>query len=90
MKIYRFKPLKGRGRGWVKLFYYDEIAKKVKYLAYEHRYIYEKCVGPIPLGWDIHHIDGDRSNNIITNLLCVSKGEHREIHRQMKKNKQIK
>lgn len=30
-----------------------------------HRYKYEKEVGKIPHGYDIHHIDGDKQNNDI-------------------------
>jgi hypothetical protein len=35
----------------------------------------------IPDNHEIHHIDGNRSNNCITNLLLVSIEEHLEIHR---------
>jgi len=34
----------------------------------------------IPEGYEIHHIDGDHSNNDPSNLLCVSIQEHLEIH----------
>lgn len=38
----------------------------------------------IPEGYEIHHIDGDNSNNDLSNLLCVSLDEHLEIHTQQK------
>jgi predicted DNA-binding protein YlxM (UPF0122 family) len=41
-----------------------------------HRYIWEKEKGKIPKGWDIHHIDEDRTNNIISNFECLPKSEH--------------
>jgi hypothetical protein len=41
-----------------------------------HRYVWETERGKIPSGWDVHHIDGDRTNNIIDNLECLSKAEH--------------
>lgn len=41
-----------------------------------HRYVWQKEKGIIPNGYDIHHIDGNRSNNNITNLECISKAEH--------------
>jgi hypothetical protein len=49
------------------------------------RKIWEKHYGEIPVDkqgrtYEIHHIDGDRSNNDITNLLCISIDEHYEIH----------
>lgn len=36
----------------------------------------------IPQDHDIHHIDGDRSNNSISNLLCVHIDEHLRIHEE--------
>lgn len=36
----------------------------------------------IPEGYEIHHIDGNRTNNEPTNLLCVSIEEHLQIHKQ--------
>ena len=41
-----------------------------------HRYVWEKEKGKIPIGWDIHHINGDKSNNSIENLECLSKSDH--------------
>lgn len=50
-----------------------------------YRKIWEENNGPIPLDedgrpYEIHHIDGDRSNNNISNLLCVSIQQHYNIH----------
>ena len=49
-----------------------------------YRRIWEKAKGPIPIdengvSYDIHHIDGNRRNNCIDNLQCVSLKEHFEI-----------
>lgn len=41
-----------------------------------HRYVYEKEKGMIPKGYDIHHLDCDKSNNQIDNLECLPKAEH--------------
>lgn len=41
-----------------------------------HRYVWENENGFIPEGYDIHHLDEDRSNNSIFNLMCLSKAEH--------------
>lgn len=41
-----------------------------------HRYKYEKEVGKIPNGWDIHHIDHNRLNNDIDNLVAMPKSIH--------------
>ena len=52
-----------------------------------YRQIWEHVFGTIPtdsLGrpYEIHHIDGDRTNNDLTNLKCVSIEEHYQIHLQ--------
>jgi predicted DNA-binding protein YlxM (UPF0122 family) len=44
-----------------------------------HRYIWEKYNGPIPKGYDIHHIDHNRENNDITNLAIFTKSEHASL-----------
>jgi hypothetical protein len=41
-----------------------------------HRDVWEYHNGSIPKGWDIHHIDNNRSNNAIENLECLPKPEH--------------
>jgi len=41
-----------------------------------HRYVWEMERGKIPKGYDVHHLDEDKTNNIITNLECLSKSEH--------------
>ncbi len=53
--------------------------------SYHYRKIYEKHYGKIPVdetgrSYDIHHIDGDRSNNDPLNLKAVSIQEHYDIH----------
>lgn len=49
-----------------------------------HKLIMEKHIGrPLMKGEEIHHIDGDTSNNNIMNLkLCESRAEHRALHRR--------
>lgn len=50
-------------------------------VVYLHRRIWEQKNGPIPEGFHIHHIDGNKENNDISNLECISKGEHsRKTH----------
>ena len=47
-----------------------------------HRRVAEKLVGgPIFPGREVHHIDGDKTNNRPSNLAIVSKAKHRLIHR---------
>jgi hypothetical protein len=45
-----------------------------------YRKIYEQHHGPIPPGLEIHHIDGDYTNNNPANLIAVTIQEHYNIH----------
>lgn len=45
-----------------------------------HTYVWEKHNGPVPEGCDIHHIDHDRSNNEIENLVAIPESEHHKLH----------
>lgn len=55
----------------------------------DYRKIWENANGAIPkdeLGrsYEIHHIDGNRENNDLNNLMCVSIEEHYQIHYEQK------
>jgi len=52
-----------------------------------HRLIWECINGPIAKGFDIHHKDGNKLNNSIDNLECISHPEHLSMH--MKANKKL-
>lgn len=41
-----------------------------------HRYKYKKEIRPILDGWDVHHIDHDKTNNDIDNLVAIPKNIH--------------
>jgi len=47
-----------------------------------HQYTYERHYGAIPAGQHIHHIDGDKGNNSIDNLECLTAAEHLSKHPQ--------
>jgi hypothetical protein len=54
-----------------------------------YRKIWEESNGPIPKdeygrSYEIHHIDGNRLNNDISNLMCVSIEDHYKIHLEKK------
>jgi hypothetical protein len=38
--------------------------------------------GKIYPGREVHHIDGDKSNNRRSNLIVLSSEQHRRIHRK--------
>ena len=48
--------------------------------AMMHRVVWQHHYGPIPAGYDIHHIDRDRTNNDILNLELIDKAEHTRHH----------
>jgi len=45
-----------------------------------HRAIWEHYNGPIPVGWHVHHKDGDFNNNDLANLECLPADEHSAAH----------
>ena len=52
-----------------------------------YRKIWQDAFGLIPKdesgrSYEIHHIDGDKNNNDLSNLMCLSIKEHYEIHRK--------
>lgn len=51
----------------------------------DYRKVWEKENGPVPVDengrkYEIHHIDGNRKNNSIDNLTCLSIKEHYDLH----------
>lgn len=69
----------GEGRGA----YYERTDKSVrpKKTLRLHRAVWESANGPVPCGHDIHHRDGDKSNNDLNNLECLSRSDHSRTHR---------
>jgi len=45
-----------------------------------HRLVYENNFGSIPKGFHIHHIDGNKENNVPGNLMILSKSNHHSMH----------
>lgn len=45
-----------------------------------HRAVYTYYFGEIPEGYEIHHIDGNPTNNTISNLVMMTKSEHIKLH----------
>ncbi len=45
-----------------------------------HQYIWEQANGPIPKGMCCHHIDHNPLNNILANLMLMTKGMHSSLH----------
>lgn len=47
---------------------------------YLHREIYEMNVGQVPLGYHVHHIDKDPTNNSLQNLIAIPAEFHEALH----------
>jgi len=47
---------------------------------YFHREIWKSFHGEIPKGYHIHHKDGNKLNNSIENLECLSHADHLRLH----------
>ena len=45
-----------------------------------HRDVWEFYRGPIPSGYDIHHMNEDKRDNRIENLECLPKAEHTRLY----------
>jgi len=45
-----------------------------------HKFIWELENGPLPEGYHIHHISGDRLDNRLENLAVMDAGEHIHLH----------
>ena len=44
------------------------------------RYVWESINGPIPKGMVIHHLDENKLNDEISNLVCITRSQHTSIH----------
>jgi hypothetical protein len=45
-----------------------------------HHITWEQLNGPIPVGYQIHHLDHDEQNNDIENLVCITVSDHQKFH----------
>lgn len=45
-----------------------------------HRHMWEATNGPIPDGYDIHHLDESKTNNTLSNFECLPKAEHTRLY----------
>ena len=55
--------------------------KDARGYVFEHRLVMEKYIGRyLTKNEVVHHIDGNRSNNLIDNLLLLKRGEHASKH----------
>ena len=55
-----------------------------------HKYIWRYYNGNIPVGCQIHHDNGNKLDNRIENLICVTPDEHKKIHRKVRSKNRSK
>lgn len=56
-----------------------------RYRIREHRLVMENHLGrKLTRSEEVHHIDGNKLNNAIANLLILSKSEHARLHARLK------
>jgi hypothetical protein len=65
--------------------HYLFVRDKDGYIKEEHRVIWERNFGKIPPGMIIHHINGNKKDNSIENLILVSIKEHGNLHKKPNK-----
>lgn len=69
------------GRGYMRAYAPNHPNRSVDGYVYEHRLIMEKELGRLLSKEEIvHHIDGDRMNNIPSNLQVMSSADHTRLH----------
>lgn len=64
---------------------YVQLRQKESDVGYKscklHRIVYEAFRGEIPTGWDIDHLDQNKENNNIKNLIALPHTEHLRRHK---------
>ena len=62
------------GTGYLQVNLTNSFGVRKKY--YVHRLVYETFIGPIPDGYEIDHIDCNKTNNSIDNLQLLTRKEN--------------
>lgn len=74
------KDTRKRGDGYITKQGYHLIFDGTAYVP-AHRFAFPE----LPKDWVVHHVDGDKLNNVVKNLVALSKQAHREAHGSLEK-----
>lgn len=71
--------MRAPGTGTITKGGYIRFQKNDKYVL-AHRQIWNENHGDVPDGMVIHHVDGNKQNNLVENLVLVDAKTHKRIH----------
>ncbi|HXH87410.1 MAG TPA: HNH endonuclease signature motif containing protein [Gaiellaceae bacterium] len=79
------RPQYGRKRhvrpdGYVRVWVPGHPAANADGYAQEHRWMLHEAGIPVPDGWHVHHLNGDRADNRLDNLAVMSAAAHTREH----------
>ena len=67
--------------GWSDRSYFKPgIADRQRGIQALHQEVWKRERGPIPPGWQVHHLDGNPGNNDVDNLDCLPRSAHDHHH----------
>lgn len=77
VRFYRYPDAKQRSH---RTYFTPGIADRRRGVKALHQEVWKAAHGPIPEGHVIHHLDGDSTNNDLSNLGCLPNREHAGHH----------
>jgi hypothetical protein len=76
--------------GYIEVYMPNHPNANVRNCVYEHQLVMENHIGRyIKEGEVVHHIDGNKTNNKIENLMLMTKNDHIHLHALIKKSKKL-
>ena len=74
------------GKGYVRV-YFPNHSKSYRNKVYEHRLVIENYLGrELKNGEEIHHVNGNKTDNRLSNLIVISRSEHMKLEWMVNKN----